>query len=66
MEQTGTNQCLVFVGSMETHVADRMEDYAKQNDMNVVDTVFKDDKAIDMLPKITWIEEEQQELVEKN
>lgn len=24
MEQTGTNQCLVFVGSMETHVADRM------------------------------------------
>ena len=49
MEQTGTNQCLVFVGSMETHVADRMEDYARQNDMNVVDTVFKDDKAIDKL-----------------
>ena len=48
MEQTGTNQCLVFVG-METHVADRMEDYARQNDMNVVDTVFKDDKAIDKL-----------------
>ena len=33
MEQTGTNQCLVFVGSMETHVADRIEDYARQNDM---------------------------------
>lgn len=49
MEQTGTNQCLVFVGSMETHVADRMEDYAGQNDMNVIDTVFKDDKAIDKL-----------------
>lgn len=29
MEQTGTNQCLVFVGSMENHVADRMEAYAK-------------------------------------
>ena len=26
-----------------------MEDYARQNDMNVVDTVFKDDKAIDKL-----------------
>ena len=49
MEQTGTNQCLVFVGSMENHVADRMEAYAKQNDMKVVDTVFKDDRAIDKL-----------------
>lgn len=30
MEQTGTNQCLVFVGSMENHVADRMEvDYSQ-------------------------------------
>ena len=48
MEQTGTNQCLVFVGSMENHVADRMEAYAKQNDMKVVDTVFKDDRAIIM------------------
>lgn len=47
MEQTGTNQCLVFVGSMENHVADRMEVYAKQNDMKVVETVFKDDRAID-------------------
>ena len=36
MEQTGTNQCLVFVGSMENHVAHRMEVYAKQNDMKVV------------------------------
>lgn len=49
MEQTGTNQCLVFVGSMENHVADRMEAYAKQNDMKVVETVFKDDRAIDKL-----------------
>ena len=49
MEQTGANQCLVFVGSMETHVADRIEDYARQIDMNVIDTVFKDDKAIDKL-----------------
>ena len=49
MEQTGTNQCLVFVGSMENHVADRMETYAKQNDMKVVETIFKDDRAIDKL-----------------
>ena len=49
MEQTGINQCLVFVGSMENHVADRMEDYAKQNDMKVVETIFKDDRAIDKL-----------------
>ena len=47
MEQTGTNQCLVFVGSMENHVADRMEAYAKQNDLKVVETIFKDDRAID-------------------
>ncbi len=49
MEQTGTNQCLVFVGSMENHVADRMEAYAKQNDLKVVETIFKDDRAIDKL-----------------
>lgn len=49
MEQTGTNQCLVFVGSMENHVADRMETYAKQNDMKVVETIFKDDRAIALL-----------------
>lgn len=49
MEQTGTNQCLVFVGSMENHVADRLEEYAKQNDMKVVETIFKDDRAIDKL-----------------
>ena len=49
MEQTGINQCLVFVGSMENHVADRIEAYAKQNDMKVVETVFKDDRAIDKL-----------------
>lgn len=62
MEQTGTNQCLVFVGSMETHVADRMEDYARQNDMNVVDTVFKDDKA--MGKGVTLTEEEAAKLKE--
>ena len=49
MEQTGANQCLVFAGSVENHVTDRMEAYTRQNDMNVVDTVFKDDKAIDKL-----------------
>lgn len=40
MEQIGTNQCLIFVGSMENHVADRMEAYAKQNNMTVLDIVF--------------------------
>lgn len=49
IEQAVTNRCLVFVGSMENHVADRMEAYAKHNNMQVVDTVFKDDKAIDKL-----------------
>lgn len=55
MEQTGTNQCLVFVGSMENHVADRLEEYAKQNDMKVVETIFKDDRAIDKLSYYTLL-----------
>lgn len=41
MEQTGANQCLVFAGSMEA--------YARQNGMKVVETIFKDDRAIDKL-----------------
>ena len=49
MEQIGTNQCLIFVGSMENHVADRMEAYAKQNNMTVLDIVFKDENAMDKL-----------------
>lgn len=49
MEQIGTNQCLIFVGNMENHVADRMEAYAKQNNMTVLDIVFKDENAIDKL-----------------
>ncbi len=56
MEQTGTNQCVVFVGSMENHVADRMETYAKQNDMKAVETIFKDDREriICILVRSIW------------
>ena len=60
MGQTGTNQCLVFVGSIENHVADRMEAYAKQNDMKVVETVFKDDRAID---KLTYYIEREDDII---
>lgn len=42
-------QCLVFVGSMDNHVADRIEAYAAENDMKVIDTIFKDDKALGKL-----------------
>ena len=40
---------MYLLAAWKNHVADRIEAYAKQNDVKVVDTVFKDDRAIDKL-----------------
>lgn len=49
MEDTEIRNCLVVVVSKENHLADRIEAYAKQNGLQIVETIFKDDRAIDKL-----------------